>query len=199
MHRNPRLVISILVVLAALLTASMAMAQAPSPQGPASKPSEKDMHGLMIYGKGFLIFASEPDGWDANTDAAAREYQSNVVFFPRDPESRKNEVNIRVRLNKKTTEDPEEDMLADVQGYKKQYPETKFQPLTIRHPECKTSAKLFYTPGDYYEYVAYVNPGKQHSLMFSITMSKSRKEATPQELAAYEHVLQSLRLVETSN
>ncbi len=171
-------------------------------QAAASSPTfsktPKDMHGLMIYGDGFLILASEPEGWDTDTDAIALKYQSNAVFFPRNQASRSHHVNIRIRLNRKTTEEPREDMDADVSGYKKQYPAAQFSALKIDHPEYRSSAKLFFTPGDYYEYVAYLNPGAEHSLMFSITMSKEKVSATTAELAALEHILRSLRLVCTS-
>jgi hypothetical protein len=153
------------------------------------------MHGLIIYGQGFTFLASEPDGWDTDTGQHAREYSVNAIFFPRAQVSRSHHVNIRVRLNRKTTEDPSEDMRGDVNDYKKQYPSTKFADLNISHPDYKTSAKLFYTENDFYEYVAYLNPGSQFKFMFSVALSKEKQAATQDELAAFSHVLRSLIFV----
>jgi hypothetical protein len=154
--------------------------------------SQSDMHSLLLYGDGWMFKASEPVDWIADTDKIAREYQVNVIFIPKSKESRKHEVTIRVRLNEKTDEDPNADMKADVDGYKKQYPKTEFTPLAFNHPTMKTCAKLFAEPGKFYEYVSYLNPGKQYHTMFSVSMSKSKEAATPDEIAAFQHVLQSL-------
>jgi len=156
------------------------------------------MHGLLIYGQGFSFLASEPEGWDTDTEQQAREYRVNAIFFPHAKTSRSHHVSIRVRLNRKTTEDPDEDMATDVKDYKKQYPSTKFATLDVRHPDYKTSAKLFYTENDFYEYVAYLNPGPQCKFMFSVAMSKEKQPATQEELAAFSHVLNSLNFVADS-
>jgi len=106
-----------------------------------------DMRGLIISGQGFVFLASEPQGWDTDTGKAATEYSVNAIFFPRVQVSRSHHVTIRVRLNQKTTEDPNEDMRGDVNDYKKRYPSTKFADLDFKHPNYKTCAKLFYTQG----------------------------------------------------
>ncbi len=160
-----------------------------------NRANPKDMHGLIINGQGFVFLASEPDGWDTDTDARAREYGVNAIFFPRTQSSRSHHVNIRVRLNEKTTEDPNEDMAEDVSNYKKQYPLTKFADLNVKHGKYTTSAKIFYTDNEFYEYVAYLNPGPKHKFMFSVAMSKEKQAATADELAAFSHVLRSLNLV----
>jgi hypothetical protein len=155
----------------------------------------QDMHGLIISGQGFVFLASEPEGWDTDTGAAATEYSANAIFFPHTQVSRSHHVNIRVRLNPKTTEDPNEDMLVDLNGYKKQYPSTKFADLDFKHPSYKTCAKLFYTQDDFYEYIAYLNPGPQYKFIFSVALSKEKQAATQDELAAFNHVLRSLQFV----
>jgi hypothetical protein len=86
-------------------------------------------------------------------------------------------------------------MAMDVNDYKKRYPSTKFADLNINHPDYKTSAKLFYTETEFYEYVAYLNPGPQYKFMFPVAMSKEKQAATKEELAAFNHVLSSLKLV----
>ena len=178
-----------------MVTVLVAMSSPGSAQGTPSEKNSKDMHGLMIYGDGFLFLASEPEGWDTDTGKEAQSYGANAVFFPRAGDSRAHRVRIRVRLNRKTTEDPLKDMMIDIDEYRNKFPSTQFADVDIKHPEYMSSVKLFYTPGEFFEYVAYLNPGSEHSLMFSISMSKEKEAATPNELAAFQHVLRSLRLV----
>jgi hypothetical protein len=155
----------------------------------------KNMHGLIVYGQGFAFLASEPNDWDTDTGQVAREYGVNAIFFPRAQSSRSHHVTIRVRLNSKTTEDPQQNMTFDMNQYKKQYPSTQFTDLAVKHPDYPTATKLFYTRNEFYEYVAYVNPGSQFNLVFSVAMSKEKEAATQDELAAFDHVLRSLKFV----
>ncbi len=182
-------------VLLLLLSITMPFPTSDAQTLTSKKAPAKDMHGLIIYGDGFAFLANEPKDWDVDTGQEARNYRVNAIFFPRAQESRVHRVNIRVRLNQKTTEDPNEDMAADVEGYKDQYPATKFADLQLTHPDYRSSAKLFYTENDFYEYVVYLNPGQQSRFMFSVSMSKEKQPATQEELAALAHVLQSLQFV----
>jgi len=180
--------LSTVFFLIAISTAALPQTAAPKEQ---SDKSPKDMHGLIIYGKGFSFSTSEPEGWDADTDKAARDYSVNAVFFPRAKESRSAHVNIRIRVNRKTTEDPAEDMATDVAEYKAKYPKVRFEDLNLSHDKYKTSAKAFIEPDAYYEYVVYLNPGANTHISFSFAMSKEKKAATKEEMEAFEHVLKS--------
>jgi hypothetical protein len=163
--------------------------------GTKNSSADADMHGLIIYGENFAFLASEPDNWDTDTGQVAREYSVNAIFFPRAQASRTLHVTIRVRLNRKTTEDPNADMNSDMTQYKKEYPSTRFADLNLKHPDYRISTKLFYTEKEFYEYVAYLNPGPQFKFIFSVVLSKERVPAANDELDAFAHVLQSLRFV----
>src|ERR1035437_198978 len=65
--------------------------------------TNKKMDWLMVYGKGFLFSAKEPDGWHGDTEETARYFQANLVFVPEDPRSRAAHVTIRIRVNHKET------------------------------------------------------------------------------------------------
>jgi len=122
-------------------------------QNTSKNDSSKKMDGLLVYGKGFMFSAKEPDGWHADTDKIARYYYSNIIFLPESKLSRAAHVNIRIRVNHKETKDPSEDMQTDMAGYKAKYPNVQFADLAVSHPKYKVSAKLFYTQNDFYEYV----------------------------------------------
>ena len=158
---------------------------------------EKKMDTLMVYGDGFLFSMKEPDGWHCVCDSGAAQYGVNAIVFPSSPGSRAHHVEIKVRLNEKSDEDTLKDLQADMQQYKKKYPKVQFALLDIAHPEYKTYQKLFLFPNDYYEYVTYLNPGRQHGFTISIWMSKEKTPATREELAAYSTVLRSVQMITT--
>jgi len=154
--------------------------------------ADKKMDGLMVYGKGFLFSAREPDGWHGDTEEIARYFHANLVFVPEDQKSRAAHVTIRIRVNHKETTDPSQDMQTDMTSYKAKYPEVKFTDLAVSHPKYKICAKLFYFENDFYEYVVYVDPGVGVNMNFSVSMSKESKPATAEELKTFQAVLESL-------
>jgi hypothetical protein len=182
--------ITFLVLLLGFISCAV-LAQSSSPN--TGKPvDDKKMNGLLVYGKGFMFSATEPDGWHGDTGEIARHYQSNLIFIPEDKQSRTAHVNIRIRVNRKETADPSEDMQTDMTSYKTQYPKVKFSDLSVSHPKYKISAKLFYVENDFYEYVIYIDPGPDANRMFSVVMSKDSKPATAAEMKTFQAVLQSL-------
>jgi hypothetical protein len=161
----------------------------------AQEKPQKDV--LLISGDGFAFAVKEPPGWRGDTEAGAAKYQSNVVFFPNAAESKAADVTIRVRLNDKADENTAADLQADMDGYRKQYPRVQFGEVATRHADYATFAKLFFQPGSFYEYTAYLNPGPKHPFTLSVVMSKAKSAATPAELATYETVLKSLKVLDT--
>ena len=99
---------------------------------------------------------------------------------------------IRVRVNHKTDENSLEDLKADMRQYRQRYPNVQFVALEVAHAEYKTYTKLFAFPNDFYDYVAYVNPGPSSSFTLSVAMAKEKVPATQDELAAYADVVRSL-------
>jgi len=55
--------------------------------------------------------------------------------------------------------------------------------------------KVFYIPGKFYEYVAYVNPGPKKPVLFSVSMNTQKLEASAKELEAYKSAVQSVTLL----
>jgi len=153
--------------------------------------SAPKLNNLIIYGNGFAFGVKEPDGWHGDTDKIAAKYRVNVVFLPSE-ESVKNDVTIRVLINHKHDENTIDDLNYDMQGYRKEFPAVQFSDLDVIHAKYKTFAKTFFIPNQFYEYVAYLNPGPGIPFIFSVAMSKRGEPATEAELKAYEGVLKSL-------
>ena len=157
----------------------------------STQPSKAKLDRLIVYGNGFAFGVKEPDQWRADTEELARKYSVNILFAPA-KNGAGSDVTIRVRVNKKVDENTVEDLNYDMQQYKKDYPKVEFKGLSIEHPEYKTFAKLVYLPDQFYEYIAYINPGPVTKFELSAAMSKRLKPATPEELKAFESVLKSL-------
>jgi hypothetical protein len=86
-------------------------------------------------------------------------------------------------------------MEADIRSYRTQYPQIRFKDIAIKNPAYPAVAKVFYVPGQFYEYVTYVNPGLRKPFIFSVSMNSQKSEATAKQLGAYESTVASLRLL----
>ena len=154
--------------------------------------SEQKLDRLIVYGKEFSFGVKEPAGWVADTDAQAQRFHVNVVLTKKKQDSDDKTVTIRVRVNKKVDENTAEDLNYDMEQYKKEFPNAQFSALNEAHSEYKTFGKQVYVPGQFYEYVAYLNPGSESKYTFSVALSKKGTPATPEQLKAYDEVLKSL-------
>ena len=183
----------LLVFLVMLLGFYCSQIYAQNPASGSAKPAlDKKMDGMLIYGPGFMFSVKEPDRWHGDTEEIARYYYSNVIFIPENQSSREAHVNIRIRVNHKETTDPSEDMQTDMKGYKAKKPKVQFADLSVTQPKYKICAKLFYFENEYYEYVVYVDPGPGVKRNFSVAMSKDKKPATPEEMKAFQEILESV-------
>jgi hypothetical protein len=150
---------------------------------------------LLVYGDNFMFGVKEPPGWIGDT-TTAEGFEANVVLHesgqPRDSWSGL----IRIRVNPKTNENTSADMAKDMHDYKAQFPNVQFKDLAITNSSYKCIAKVFYSPGESYEYVAYVNPGPKRSILFSVSMNTEKSEASAKELEAYKLAVRSLTLLQ---
>jgi len=160
-----------------------------------STPPEVDPgEELLIHGDNFVFKVWEPPGWTGDW-SAAKDYEANMIFFPESAESKSFGMSIRIRVNSKQDEDLAQDLAADMEEYRKERPGVQFEDLAVRHPKYATAPKTFFKPSEWYEYVAYLNPGPGDPHIFSVSMSKKRKPATDSELAAFRRVLESITSV----
>lgn len=161
----------------------------PSRVGAQAAKSNADS--LIVYGKGFSFAVKEPAGWTGNTSELARQFGVNVVFVPQAKRSREHDVTIRIRVNRKVDENTEQDLKADMDGYRKKYPTVRFEDLELKSEKYKVFSKLFFVTDQFYEYVAYVNPGGNVPMVFSFAFSKRGQRASTEELSAFDAIIQS--------
>jgi len=160
----------------------------------ATASAEAPLDRLLVSGNGFVFGVREPAGWRGSTDEAAR-LSSNVVFYRQGESADAAVALLRIRVNDKTDENLDAELQADIDHYRTQYPKIEFRNLAVAHPSYRVVAKLFALPGEWYEYVAYVNPGPGRPWIFGASMNKQRAEATPDELNAFRRVIASLELL----
>lgn len=155
---------------------------------------ERKLDTLLVYGQGFIFSVKEPEGWRGDT-VNAEQFSANIIFYPNSQAPDKAQAIIRVLIATKTDEKIEEDLAHDMSGYRTQYPNILFKDLTISHSKYRVLPKLYTVPGNFYEYVAYVNPGPAKKLMFSVSMNKQKKEASAFELDVYQKIIASLQML----
>ena len=146
---------------------------------------------LTLNGEGWRFSVREPDDWTGDWQKLARSYHSNIIFTRNGQDDRA--INIRVRVNDKRDEDTQADLDYDAADYQTKYKDLKTEALALKHPEYATFGRLFYVPDRFYEYVVYLNPGSSSKYMYSVAMSKPKVPATPEEMKAFEGVVQSMR------
>jgi hypothetical protein len=84
---------------------------------------------------------------------------------------------------------------SNIRSYKAQYLNLRLKDIAIRNPAYPAIAKVFYVPGQFYEYVTNMNPGPAKPVIFSVSMNSQKSEATAKQLGAYESTLASLKLL----
>jgi len=146
---------------------------------------------LLVQGENFTISVKEPMGWKGDSNASAGH--GNLVFYRMNENLQNAKAVIRVLVANKTDENTIEDLKYDMESYRKQYPKVQFKDISVKHPEYSVYPKLFYVDTDFYEYVAYLNPGKQYPYLICVSMNLKKNEASKEDIEAYSFVVGSLR------
>jgi hypothetical protein len=136
---------------------------------------------LLVYGDNFLFSVKEPAGWKGDI-ASAETFQSNIVLHEATQPTESLTGLIRVRLNDKIDENISADIEDDLRTYKAQYPKIRFKDIAMRNPAYPGLTRVFYVPGQFYEYVTYMNPGRGKPFIFSVSMNSQKSEATAKQL-----------------
>ncbi len=151
---------------------------------------------LVIPAKGFSFSVRQPDGWLAD-EQAMKKYQASLAFSKPSQTGPEPEATIVVIAKQKVNENIALSLESDKNAYRQREPNVQFEPLDVKHPFYVTFPQLFSKSGEFYVYTAYLNP-KGFKPYFSVVMPKKKAPATPEELAAYKEVLESLRVIPES-
>ncbi len=149
---------------------------------------------LLVYGDGWLFGVREPDGWHGDTENASK-LQANIVFYAESRTLQTATTLIYIQISRKVDNNLEQDMKSDMAGYRKRYPEIRFRGIPHTMSSKARSSKLFEVPGEFCEYVTYLNPGQDKPIKFGVSMNVQKREATEAELQAYQKIIDSLSLL----
>jgi len=149
---------------------------------------------LIVYGDGFTFEVKEPDGWKGDIENAAK-YSSNIIFYNTAEGLDKSEVLVQMLVFEKQDENTIEDLMYDVNTYKQKYHNLKQKDFVSIHKEYKCYSKLVYVENEFYQYIVYINPGKKYKNGISITMNIDKREATKNEIQAFNKVIESLLVI----
>jgi hypothetical protein len=151
---------------------------------------------LVIPAKGFSFSVRQPDGWQAD-EQAMKKYQASLAFSKAAEPGKEPDATIVVIAKQKVNENVALSLESDKNAYRQREPNVRFEPLDVKHPLYVTFPQLFSKSGEFYVYTTYLNP-KGFQPYFSVVMPKKKTPATPEELAAYKEVLESLRVIPDS-
>jgi hypothetical protein len=150
------------------------------------------LENLLIQGENLIISVKEPMGWIGDSNNTTTDHD-NLVFYRMNETLQSAKAVIRVLVANKTDENTIEDLKYDMESYRKQYPKIQFKDISVKHPEYSVYAKLFYVDTNFYEYVTYLNPGKNHPYIISVSMNLKKNEASKEDIEAYSFVIESLK------
>lgn len=180
-------------IAAMLLTAGLMTPRA-SFGATADTPAPAEKAGVMtVTTKNYTFTVHTPEGWQGDTEAA-KQYQGSVIFTPKTAAADPDGAKVLVSVHHKFDENVELSLQGDIQSYRKQFPHLDLGDLDVKHPQYQTFAKALSSPGEFYQYVAYLNPGSLYAFSFYAAMLKKKAPATPAELAAYKEIVQSLHM-----
>lgn len=160
----------------------------------ARAPAQQKLDVLLVYGENFTFSVKEPTRWTGDT-TNAEKFESNAVLHEAGQPLDSISGLIRIRVSTKVDENTRADLEEDMRSYKAQYPKVQFKDIRTTNPTYLCLAKVFYIPGEFYEYVAYVNPGSQEPVLFSVSMNTQKSEASAKELEAFKSTIHSLTLL----
>jgi len=155
------------------------------------KKDSTKMDVLMIYGDSYIFSVKEPNGWIGDVKIAEK-YYSSILFYQNKKDIKKGGTIIQVYNFKKKDEQTENDLIYDIDSYKKDYQNLIEKDLLVTHKDYKCFSKLIFLKDNFYQYIVYINPGPEYKSGISVSMNISKRPATESELSAFNEIISSL-------
>jgi len=167
--------------------------QAAAPAKPAAPSAGTDIPKVDVEIKDFSFSARKPAGWREDAEGA-KKYQVNLVFVPEAEEARAGGATIQVSADHKFDENVALRIQSQIEAYRSRYPHLETGDLDAKHPRYTTFTKQVSQPGDFYQYIAFVNPGSLSPYVFYVSLTTRKAAPTAAEAAAFREVLESLEV-----
>jgi hypothetical protein len=167
--------------------------QAAAPAKPTAPAAGTDIPKVDVEIKDFSFSARKPAGWREDAEGA-KKFQVNLVFVPEAEAARAGGATIQVSADHKFDENVALRIQSQVEAYRSRYPKLEVADLDAKHPRYATFTKQISQAGDFYQYVAYVNPGSLSPYVFYVSLTTRKAPPTTAEAAAFREVLESLEV-----
>jgi len=157
-------------------------------------PDSAQIKNIAITGNGFIFTLKEPAGWICDTKLAS-EYKANAILYANEDSIKSGGALIQLSVFYKQDEFTDKDLEEDVNNYKTTYSNLQEANVDIVHPKYRTYGKLEYVPGDFYQYIIYLNPGYTYKYGLSAAMNVYKRPATVEELKAFKEIVSTLLML----
>jgi hypothetical protein len=135
----------------------------------------------------------EPENWVGDLVKAGEMY-ANVLFYQSEKSFKSGGVLIKVIVYTKQDENTLADLDYQIKTFKKEYKNAKIEDFTIKHSEYPCFSNLLFVKKKRYEYITYVNPGREYKAGVLITMRTKKRPANIQEMRIYDEIIRSLHV-----
>jgi hypothetical protein len=175
-----------------LAGAQQAAAPAKPMASAATPAAGTDIPKVDVEIKDFSFSARKPAGWREDAEGA-KKYQVNLVFVPTE-EARADSATIQVSADHKFDENVSLRIQSQIEAYRARYPHLETGDFDAKHPHYATFTKQISQAGDFYQYIAFVNPGSLSPYVFYVSLTTRKTAPTAAEAAAFRQVLESLEV-----
>jgi hypothetical protein len=177
----------------ALLGPMKSFAGAEQAAAPAKPAAGTEIPKVDVEMKDFSFSAQAPAGWRQDAEAA-KKYQVNLVFVPEAGEAKTDSAVIQVSADHKFDENVAMRIDSQVEAFRSRYPRLEVGDLVVKHPQFATYSKQVFQAGDFYQDIAFVNPGTLSPYVFYVSLTTHKAAPTAAETAAFQEVLESLAI-----
>ncbi len=140
-----------------------------------------------------FLGVKEPNDWVGDI-IKAPEYYSVAMFYQSEKSFKAGGSVIKVVVYKKTDENTVADLEYDMNQFRKDNHNGKFKDFQITHSDYAAFGRLAFVKNHTYEYVTYLNPGREFETGVLVRMEIGKREATKAEWAIYEETVRSIHL-----
>jgi hypothetical protein len=150
--------------------------------------AERDRPVTAVYGQGWILGIRVPDGWQTSCCEKADKFGANLILWRGSLPVDNGFGVMRITVWPKDGSTIEEEWTNNQTQFKGAFPSAEFKPLKAPNDNYKTISAIFNIPGQYSDYVTFIEPGGNSKHRVSVALS-SKTPLTETELSAYLSVV----------
>lgn len=185
----------LLVCLGICLAACKALEAQPHYRGMAAVAADPEEYlTIKNWSKRCYLGVLEPENWFGDL-VRAKNCNAEAMFYKDERSFQNGGALIKVFLYDKRDENTLADLEYDVNAFMRDYKKAKKQRFEVKHAEYVTFSHLVFVEGETYEYLVYMNPGREFSQGVLVSMQVQEREANKAELSVFDEIVRSVYLL----